>query len=91
MQVRKSRNYKKAILGCNNAACLSMLRDLKSSEKTTELLIKAALSPHALTRAERKSYNRIIAERAPGGLPLGAASPVADLRKQLSASDLSGY
>lgn len=75
--VRKSRNSKKAMLGCTNAACLHMLRDLKTSERTTELLVKAALTPYALTRAERKSYNRIIAARNPmagGGAGAGTGA-----------------
>eukprot|EP00048_Salpingoeca_helianthica_P002598 m.58668 g.58668 ORF g.58668 m.58668 type:complete len:563 (+) comp12198_c0_seq1:513-2201(+) len=76
--VRKSRNNKKALLGCSNTACLSMVRDLKDSEKTTDLLVKAALSPYSLTRAERKAYNRIIAARSGGiaaGLDLAESAP----------------
>jgi hypothetical protein len=100
-----------------------MLRDLKDSEKTTDLLVKAALTPYALTRAERKAYNRIIAARSSGLGPLSPGEPaasmhahrhggdqptmrplsldsqaalhyecdVATLRKQFSASDLTGF
>ncbi len=64
LQVRRSRNCKKALHGCKNDLCVQMLKRLQAAEKVKELLLKAACAPHTLSRTERVAYSKLITARA---------------------------
>lgn len=62
--VRRSRNTKKAMLSCKNESCTAMVKKLRAAEKIKELLLKAACTPHTLSRTENMAFSKLVASRA---------------------------